>query len=432
MPQPSIAILHYASPPTIGGVESTIAAHARLFAEHGYPIKIVTGQGQPFDPRVPVEVIPDIGSRSPRVSEVNAELAQGIVGDKFHQLVQDLTRDLVGQIGNLSYLITHNALSLHKNMALTAALKNLVDAGNIRLIAWCHDFAWTDPQYGGQVHPGYPWDLLRQPWAGVKYVVVSEARRKELRALWESPSNVMLSEGKHLSSRSETLRSAQGDKHLISIIPPGIDPLAFLGVTTRVGEWVRDLGLLDAEPLLLLPARLTRRKNIEYAIEITAALRQAGQAAKLVISGPPGPHNPANSAYLEKLRSLRETLGLDDAVIFLHEFGPVDDAMLRDLFLLSDALLFPSEREGFGIPLLEAGLARLPIFCSELAPFRESAAEYAHYLAPGESPRAAAAQIASTLAQDSAYRLKRRVLKEYAWERIFTERIEPLIVKRET
>ncbi|MBI4786220.1 MAG: glycosyltransferase family 4 protein [Chloroflexi bacterium] len=422
MSQPSIAILHYASPPTIGGVESTIAAHARLFADHGYAVKIITGHGEPFDPRVPVQVIPDVGSRSPRVSEVNAELARGIVGEKFQQLVEELIAELVGQIvvdprnsktlseangemegGNLSYIIVHNALSLHKNLALTAALKNLADAGRIRLIAWCHDFAWTDPQYAREVHPGFPWDLLRQPWEGVKYVVVSEARKRELQELW-------------------------GRGVEIAVVPPGLDPLAFLGVTAKTARWARDFALLDAEPLLLLPARLTRRKNIEYAMEITAALRERGQAARLVITGPPGPHNPTNVAYLETLRGLRETLGLQDAAIFLYEFGAVDDATLRDLFLLADALLFPSEREGFGIPLLEAGLTRLPTFCSDIAPFRESAGEHAHYLPPGQSPPDAAAQIATTLAQDSAYRLKKRVLREYAWERVFKERIEPLIL----
>ncbi|MGE5264496.1 MAG: glycosyltransferase family 4 protein [Acidobacteriota bacterium] len=410
MNKPRIAILHYAAPPTIGGVETTIAAHARLFADHGYNVEVVAGRGEGFDPRVPVHIIAHAGSSSARVLEVNAELARGIVSERFHHLVRELHGELLGLAdppGARLCLIVHNVLSLHKNLALTAALKLLADSGRGEIIAWCHDFAWSDPQYAGEVHAGYPWDLIRVPWPGVQYVVVSAERQEELGKLWGISGN-------------------------IRIVPPGLDPFAFLGVSSQMARWARDLALLDAAPLLLLPARLTRRKNAEYAIEITAALRDQGWPAKLVVSGPPGPHNPTNAAYVEQLRSLREMRGLEEAVIFLHEFGTVDDAALRDLFLLSDVLVFPSEREGFGIPILEAGLSRLPIFCSDLRPFRESALDNAHFLAPGEPPPEAAVQIAGFLARDPGYRLKKRVLTEYAWERIFSEQIEPLVIKPAT
>ena len=41
----SVAILHFAAPPIIGGVESTIYHHARLLAEAGYEITVITGRG---------------------------------------------------------------------------------------------------------------------------------------------------------------------------------------------------------------------------------------------------------------------------------------------------------------------------------------------------------------------------------------------------
>ncbi len=402
MPKPNIYLLHYAAPPTIGGVESTLAAHARLFADHGYAVTIVAGRGESFDPRVPVVLCPDLDSKSPRVLKANAELARGAATAAFTALADDLTRTLTQLFSPDACVIAHNALSLHKNLALTSALRNLLNAREIRLIAWCHDFAWTDPQYARDLHPGSPWELLRKPWERVPYVVVSGARRDESRQLW-------------------------GCDHPVAVIPSGIDPFEFLGIGEPVRGWVRDLALLDAAPLLLLPARLTRRKNIEYAIEITAALHARGVSAKLVVTGPPGPHNPTNAAYLENLRARRRSLGVEESVIFLHERGVVQGAAMRDLYLLADALLFPSEREGFGIPILEAGLARLPIFCADLPPLHESAREYAHYFSPGESPASAAAAILARLEQNSAYRLKQRVLHEYSWERIFTERIEPLV-----
>ena len=101
--------------------------------------------------------------------------------------------------------------------------------------------------------------------------------------------------------------------------------------------------------------------------------------------------------------------------------------MRRDLYLLADALLFPSTREGFGIPILEAGLAHLPIFCTDIPPFRESAQDNAYYFSLDESPVIIAVRIKSVLACDSRYRLKHRVMQEYRWEQIFTNKIEPLL-----
>lgn len=403
--KPRIALLHYAAPPTIGGVESTLAMHARLFADHGYVVKIIAGRGEPFDSRVPVQVLPLLDSRHAFVERVNQKLANGIATLEFNSLTVAIRHVLERTLTDVDVCIAHNVATLHKNLALTCALHEIALAQHPRVIAWSHDFAWDDPVYAKDMRTGLPWDLLRQAWDGVEYVVVSEARRKELAAL------LGLSESASV------------------VIPPGIDVLAFLGVNATTAQWVHDLRLLDAAPLLLLPARVTRRKNIELAIQITAALRDRGYAPKLLVMGPLGPHNPANTSYLDELRALRANLNARDQVIFLQEYGVVDDMTRRDLYLLADALLFPSTREGFGIPILEAGLTRLPIFCADLPVLHESAGESAHYFSLDESPAQIADDVAKTLAQDARYRLKQRVLREYAWERIFTERIEPLVLK---
>jgi len=400
---PRLAILHYTAPPTIGGVESTIAAHARLFADHGYAVKIIAGRGEPFDARVSLETIPHLDSRDASVEQVNRELARGAVTPAFDALVMTIRHALARALADVDICLAHNIATLHKNLALTVALREVARAGPPRLIAWCHDFAWDDPVYASEIRSGFPWDWMRQRWDGVRYVVVSHARRRELARL---------------------LAMSEDD---IAVVPPGVDALEFLGVGATTARWVRDLALLDAAPLLLLPARVTRRKNIELAIAITAALRDLGHAPKLLVMGPLGPHNPANVAYRDELRAQQDALRVRDRVVLLHEYGAVDEATRRDLYLLADALLFPSAREGFGIPILEAGLARLPIFCADIPVLRESARADAHYFALDASPAQIAQQIADVLARDARYRLKQRVLREYAWERIFVERIAPLI-----
>jgi glycosyltransferase involved in cell wall biosynthesis len=375
-------------------------------ADHGYGVKIIAGRGEQFDSRVPVEIVPTLDSKHPLAIEVNQKLASGVIDAGFQSLIASITRSLEGALADVDICIAHNVLTLHKNLALTGAMHEIAVTPRRRLIAWCHDFAWEDPVYSGELHAGLPWDLLRQKWGDVQYVVVSEARRRELARLLE-------------------MREAE-----IAVVPPGVDALTFLGIGERVAGWANQLGLLAAQPLLLLPTRVTRRKNIELAIEITAALRRNGRNPKLVVMGPLGPHNPANARYLDELRRLKRERGVEEAVVFLNEYGEVDDAARRDLYLLADALLFTSEREGFGIPMLEAGVARLPVFCSDIPPFRESARQWAHYFALDESPDDIAQQIAASLDTDARYQLKQRVVRQYSWPRIFQDEIEPLFKEK--
>jgi mannosylglucosylglycerate synthase len=409
----TFAILHYAGPPYVGGVEITMAAHARVLAAAGHRVRIVAGKGGDHGtPGVELWLHEALGSRGARIEAHARELAAGGVSADFQTLVDELTVWLATALEGVAAVMVHNVLSLHKNLAFTAALQRLQQAGRLpRLLAWCHDFAWLDPLYTPELHPGYPWDLLRQPWLGARYVVVSEDRRTMLADLLG-------------------LAPAQ-----IAVVTPGVDLAAFLKLEPETVELVQHLNLLTADPLLLLPARITRRKNIELAIAITGALRRLGHDARLVVSGPPGPHNPANAAYLAELLALCESSGAGAGLIFLYERftdaaglpRPVSDAMLADLFRLADGLLFPSRYEGFGIPALEAGLSGIPIFCSDIPPLRATAGAAGHYFALDEAPAAIATRLAAILAADPRYALRRRVRTEYTWEAIYQHAIAPLL-----
>jgi len=100
---------------------------------------------------------------------------------------------------------------------------------------------------------------------------------------------------------------------------------------------------------------------------------------------------------------------------------------VAELFTSADALLLTSRAEGFGIPVLEAGLARLPVFCTEIPPFRESGWEDVTYLALEESPEQAAQRILTALEANGHHRMRRRVLRHFTWERLVRERLLPLL-----
>jgi glycosyltransferase involved in cell wall biosynthesis len=407
----TIAMLHYAGPPTIGGVEATIAAHARVFAANGHHVRIIAGSAGPFD-GAEVLLEPLLGSRGDEIARVNRQLAEGNAGDDFESLTARIVERLSQALAGVDVAIVHNVLTLHKNLAFTAALHRLHEAGLApKLLAWCHDFAWGDPLYIPELHPDYPWKLLRTPWPRTTYVVVSADRHGQLAELLQIPL-------------------AQ-----IAVVTPGIDLAAFLKLDRATLELLDQVELLEADPLLLLPARITRRKNIEQAIDIVAALRRRDLAPRLVVTGPPGPHNPANAAYLADLQRRRDHIGDDNAVVFLYERWvdeagrprPVSDAVMSDLFRLADGLLFPSRYEGFGIPILEAGLAGIPIFCSDIAPFRETAGDATLRFGHDEPADEVAGRIADALQADKRAALRRRVRLEFTWEAIYRRAIEPLL-----
>ena len=55
-----IALVHYAYPPTIGGVEFIMEQHVALFARHGYSVAVLCGRGASEIPGVRVSEIPEL------------------------------------------------------------------------------------------------------------------------------------------------------------------------------------------------------------------------------------------------------------------------------------------------------------------------------------------------------------------------------------
>lgn len=402
----SVALLHYSAPPVVGGVESVLGVQARLMADAGHQVRIVAARGEQTDPRIPFIQNPFADSRHPEILKLKSELDQGRVPPEFDDLVAALTASLRACLEDVDILIAHNVCSLNKNLALTAAVRNLAQEERPRIILWHHDLAWTTPRYRHELHDGYPWDLLRQAWPGVKQVTVSEMRREELAELFKI------------------------DREEIAVIPNGVDASRFHKLEEQTRGYVQQLDLLNACPLLLLPVRITPRKNIELALQVCARLVRHFPDVKLIVTGPLGPHNPANLKYFETLTALRKELGLDQVVCFLAELTSayIPDAVIWDFYHLADALFMPSREEGFGIPILEAGLAGLPIFCADIPPLRSLGGAHATYFSPDADPGRLADLVAQELSSNPVFRMRTDVRRQFTWERIYTQHIAPLLM----
>ena len=249
-----------------------------------------------------------------------------------------------------------------------------------------------------QRHPGRPWSLFATAVPGVRYVAISEKAARELSAL------------------TGLARSK------IAIVPNGVDRVAVLGLSARGVRIATRLDLFEADPLLVLPVRMTRRKRIELAIDALAELRRTHPRAALVVTGGPGAHNPTNVVYERELAARA-----GPGVHLLHaEHVRIGVRELADLYGLADALVLPSANEGFGLPMLEAGLRRLPIICTDIPALRETGGDDATYVPIDGDGIAFARAIEQRLANDPIARLHRRA-RENEWPRILAELVLPVI-----
>ena len=417
MNKPHTAILHYSAPPVVGGVEAVIQAHAQTFVRAGYPVAIVAGRGEEaaLPEGVDLICIPEMDSQFPQVAKMSPALEAGQVPSDFEAMTQRLAERLGPILNRFDTIIVHNLFTKHFNLPLTAALTRILDEGHApHCIAWCHDFTWTSPSSGSKVWPGYPWDLLRTRRPDVTYVVVSERRRQELAGLFDWPENE------------------------IRVIYNGIDPQVLLGLSTEGAGLVERLALLDRDLILLMPVRVTQAKNIEYALRVVAALKAEGGRVRLVLTGPPDPHDAESMAYFRSLQTLRRELGVVEEMRFVFESGPdpdepnlVDARVVGDLYRVSDLMFMPSHREGFAMPVLEAGLAGIPVVSTRVPAAVEIGGQDVILFDLDEPAHHLAQRVLAWADSNPVHRLRRRVRQTYTWPAIFRRDIEPLLDRRE-
>jgi mannosylglucosylglycerate synthase len=406
-------VLHFTAPPVVGGVESVIHAHAGIFLTHGHTYKVIAGRGEVEDmpEGTQLALLPRLDSQHPNVVNVQLELDAGQVSSEFEDLTARLITALEPVLQNLDNLIVHNIFTKHFNLALTSALFRLLDAGAIRnCIAWCHDFSWTSPNSKKVMHAGYPWDLLRTARPDLTYVVVSAERQQTLAELMHIPSD------------------------RIHVIYNGVDPEGLLGLSTECQGLMNRLRLLDSELVLLMPVRVTKAKNIELAIKVVAALKEKGSKSKLILTGPPDPHDEGKMTYYHSLLDLRSRLGVEKEMRFVYESGPnpevpftIDGSVVGELYRLADLLFMPSHREGFGMPVLEAGLSGIPVFSTPIPASEEIGRNDVVSFDPDGDPEEIAGQILSWAESSREYRLRKRVREKYTWKAIFQRDIIPLL-----
>jgi mannosylglucosylglycerate synthase len=166
----------------------------------------------------------------------------------------------------------------------------------------------------------------------------------------------------------------------------------------------------------------TLRRDVTYVVP------------RFLVTGPPDPHDSGGQQLLADWRALRSALHLEAEAFFATEQGPDPEVprvlsvnVVRDLYEACDVILVPSLSEGFGIPLIEAGLLGRPVFCADIPPFREIGSRQVYRFKLEDEPAGVARRIAAWAQRDRAYQHRRRVWRYYTWRAVRRQHIEPLI-----
>ena len=340
--QMKIALLHYSTWPEMGGVENMVRDQANMLRSTGHEVRVITGNGIATGEDYELVVLPELAPDFELNKSVSAVLQRGQSDQNFSQYRSVLVEAIGKALEGVDVTFVHNIFTVHHNLACTRALHDL--APKHKLVAWTHDLTATNTDAALPNPTQPPWNLMRASSPEVTYVATSEFRAAEMQ--------------KHLKPPVKPI-----------VVPNMVDPARLFGLTPEMRESLLSLEIPWRDFVFLLPARVMIRKNIDFAIEVVKALVALGRNPLLFITGAKVPNSPASEHYGEFLRkSLPQPL--QSNVVFVSDFFIVQDDTLRDLYLLSDCLLFPSKQEGFGLPILEAAMYRMPIWCNNIPAFQ--------------------------------------------------------------
>ena len=302
-----------------------------------------------------LEAFANIGSRHEFVVFTNAETGPDLVPDGFLHAPQnvkavDRPARLVYEQTRLPMEARKHGIAVMFNPGFTAPA--LLSCPNVTVF---HDLQHKrHPEYFKRLDlPA--WNLFL--WLSVKrsrmFVVDSEATRNDLKQYYRVP-----------------------DERIV-VAPLGVEA-KFYEIEPR------------PEPYFLCVSTLHPHKNLDNLLEAFARFQRPGW--RLVMTGVRGFHTQAVEARIREL-------GLGDSVTLT---GWIERTALYDLFSRATAMIYPSTFEGFGLPVVEAMAAGLPLACSNIEPLHGIVAGAALEFAPHDVD--AIVNVMERLSEDPALR----------------------------
>lgn len=198
----------------------------------------------------------------------------------------------------------------------------------------------------------------------------------------------------------ERLRELTGSRVPVVVAPNGID----LAAITEIAAEQDGVDVVTV-------GRLLPHKRIDLLLQALALLRERGRPLRARVVG--------NGPELESLTELAASLGIDDLVEFRQDVASQE--ILYAMIKAAAVAVFPSEREGFGIAVLEALACGVPVVVTSapdnLARHLVARSEGGGVVCDPTAPALADA-IVEVLGRSSGGEAQLDWLSEYDWDAI--------------
>ncbi|OGO70356.1 MAG: glycosyl transferase [Chloroflexi bacterium RBG_19FT_COMBO_62_14] len=275
---------------------------------------------------------------------------------------------------------------------------------------------------------------LRRAWGTPiiqMFHTLGEMKNRVARSPEETASPLRLeSEGRLLRDVDRVVAATQAelaqiqwlyraDTSRVTVIPPGVDIARFYPIDKD--EAKEFVGIARSDRMILYVGRVEPLKGLDTLLQAIAQLKAEGLqdvcGVISVIGGEPDASPEQMTTEMGHIKSLRESLDLDDMITFL---GKRDQDTLQYYYSAAEVVVVPSHYESFGLVALEAMACGTPVVASETGGlvFLVRDGETGFHVPAGDAPALADRLRRLLLDEELRQRLGHRAAdyaQSYAW-----------------
>ena len=399
-----IALLSYRGKPHCGGQGVYVHHLSKALTDLGHHVEVLSGQPYPvLDERVPLHELPSLDifndaypGRMPGFWEIKswadaAEVGSFMTGAFSEPLAFSIRawQMLRSRVGDFDLV--------HDNQSLGYGLLAMERDG-LPVLGTIHHPITVDRQLELE-HARSPIERLgKRRWYSFTRMQARVARR--LRRI------ITVSE----SSRDDIARDQKVPRHLMHVVPVGVDP-----------EQFRPLPGVDRNPqqIITTASADVPMKGLRYLLEAVAKLRTERDVRLIVIGKPREGGTSAEAIH---------NLGLSQMVEFI---SGVPDERIVELYATSSVAVVPSLYEGFSLPAIEAMCSGTPLVATTGGALPEVAGpdgQTCVSVPPGDSEALAAALSRVLDDPEMAARIgaagRERVISRWSWRHTAEQTVE--------